>query len=71
MRARAKFSKNGEHLPEPALEPLPLVQKKAASQENCISGKSFHEVRNRARNGKKRAKNGKKRAKNGIRIGIY
>ena len=40
IRARAKFSKNGEHLPEPTLAPLPLVQKKAASPENGINKKS-------------------------------
>ena len=38
--ARAKFLKNGEHLPEPALAPLQLVQKKAASPENGINKKS-------------------------------
>ena len=40
IRARAKFPKNGEYLPEPALAPLPLMQKKAASPENGINKKS-------------------------------
>ncbi len=38
--ARAKFSKMREHLPEPALAPLPIVHKKAASPENGINKKS-------------------------------
>ena len=40
IRAHAKFSKIRGHLPEPALAPLAFVQKKAASQENCMSEKS-------------------------------
>ena len=40
IRARAKFSKNGEHLPEPALAPLPNVKKKAASPKNSVNAQS-------------------------------
>ena len=40
IRARAKFSKIGEHLPEPTLAPLPLVQKKPASPKNGINKKN-------------------------------
>ena len=40
IRAHAKFSKNGGDFPQPALAPLPVVQKKAASPENDICVKS-------------------------------